>query len=89
MGGRSEVLPLQKGGRKSFSHAGSGEGGGGGVQNKFEIVLTRELEVLAILMWGWGGAKSFHPLKGGREKFYPVLGGGGGSAKRFGPAISP
>ena len=40
-------------------------------QNVFEVVLTQELEVLAILMgWGWGvGAKSFNPLKGrGHEK---------------------
>ena len=37
-------------------------GGGGGGRN-----------VLAILM---GGAKGFHLLKGGREKFYPVLSGG-------------
>ena len=33
------------GGRKGFSHA---EGGGGG-NKRFEVVLTRELEVLAIL----------------------------------------
>ena len=37
------------GGRTSFSHA---EGGRG--RNSFEVVLTRELEVLAILM-RWGG----------------------------------
>ena len=36
--------------------------GGGGGTTSFEIVLTQELEVLAILL---GGAKSFHPLKGG------------------------
>ena len=30
--------------------------------------------------------KGFHSLKGGREKFYPVLRGG---AKSFGPAIFP
>ena len=42
-----------------------------GGKRSFEVglVLTRELEVLAILM---GGAKSFDPLKGGHEKFYPV-----------------
>ena len=31
-GGASEVLPLLKGGQKSFSHT---EGGGGGVHKKF------------------------------------------------------
>ena len=49
----------------------------------FEVVLTRELEVLAIVM---GGTISFHPLQGGgggRKRFYPVLGGGGGSATSF------
>ena len=30
----------------------------------FEVVLTRELEVLAILIGGGGGAKDFHPLNG-------------------------
>ena len=35
-----------------------GEGG----HNKFEVVLARQLEVLAILM---GGTKGFHPLEGG------------------------
>ena len=53
---------------------------GGGVENVlamlkggttiFEEFKTQELEVLAILM---GGAKGFHPLKGGHAKFYPVL----------------
>ena len=50
--GASEVLPLQKGDTKSFSHA---EGGGG--TKSCEIVLTQELVVLAILK---GAAKSFH-----------------------------
>ena len=36
--------------------------GGGGVSTSFEVVLTQELEVLAILM---GGAKSVHPFKKG------------------------
>ena len=44
----------------------------------FEVVLTRELKDLAILM---GGAKGFHSLK--------AWGGGGGGAKCFGPAIFP
>ena len=50
-----------------------------------KLVLTWELEVLAIVMGG--GAKSFHPLKGGgAQKVLPCLEGGG--AKSFGPAIS-
>ena len=32
---------------------------GGGRTKNFEVVLTQELEVLAIVMGG-GGAKSFH-----------------------------
>ena len=42
----------------------------------FEVVLTRELEVLAILM---EGRKKFPPFKrgGGRENCYPVSRGGG------------
>ena len=45
---------------------------GGGTQ-RFEVVLTRELEVLDILM---GGAKLFHHLKG-CEKSCSVLRGKG------------
>ena len=43
----------------------------------FEVVLTRELEVLAIVK---GCTKHFHPLKGGEgcNRFYPVLRGEGG-----------
>ena len=37
----------------------------GGGTKSFEVVLTRELEVLAIVMVG------------GHNKFYPVLRGGG------------
>ena len=51
--GASEVLPLQKGGGKGFSHA---QGGGGGATLRFEIVLTQALEVLAMLKVGGGGA---------------------------------
>ena len=71
-GGSSEVLPLGKGGGggKSLSHA---EGGGdtkrGGTKS-FEVVLIRELEVLAIVM---GGAKRFHLLKGFRTRDFPIL----------------
>ena len=42
----------------------------------FEVVLTRELEGLAILMraGGGGGARNkFPPFKRGWAKFYPVL----------------
>ena len=44
----------------------------------FWVVLTQQLEVLAILIEGGGGAETFHSLKGGGggEKFYPVLIGG-------------
>ena len=64
-------------GGKCFSHAERGGTVGVGV------VLTRELEVLAILKWGVH--EKFLP-EGGRKKFYPVLRGG---AKGFRPAISP
>ena len=60
-GGGSEFLPLQKGGGggKSFSHAKGG-------WRSFEVVLTWELEVLAIVMGilpclEGRGAKSFGP----------------------------
>ena len=55
------------------------EGGGGEMlkgwgTKSFEVVLTQELEVLAIVMGG--GRKKFPPSKGGgRKKFYPVLRG--------------
>ena len=60
--------------RKSFSHA---EGGG---TKSFEVVLTRKLEVLIIVMQR-GGSKGFHPLKGGAQKALPCLEGGGGRKK--------
>ena len=60
---------------------------GGGAQTVLRVVLTQELEVLAIVM-GRGGAQSFHPLKGGEQNVLPCLGGGGG-AKSCGPAIFP
>ena len=64
-----KFYPYEKGGGGSFSHA-----EGGGIKS-FEVVLTRELEVLAIVL---GGAKMFPPFKrgGGRKHFYPVLKGG-------------
>ena len=49
--GQVKFYPYKRaggGGRKSLSHD---EGGGGGEgTNSFEVVLTRELSVLAILM---------------------------------------
>ena len=59
-GGACEVLPRQKGGWGTKC---------------FEVVLTWEIEVLAIAMEG-GGAKSFHPVKGGTQKVLPCLEGG-------------
>ena len=58
-------------GGKSFSHA---EGGGGGSITSFSHI------------GGGEGAKSFHSLKGGCEKFYTVLRRG---AKSFRPTIRP
>ena len=53
------------GGGRSFSHA------EGGVAKRFEVVPTRDLEVLAIMSvcvgGGGGGTTSFHPLKKGGE----------------------
>ena len=43
-----------------------------GARTSFGVVLTPELEVLAIL--NWGGAKRFHHLKAG---------GGGGRARNL------
>ena len=68
--GASEVLPQQKdGAEKSFSHA----EGGGGLTKGFGVVLTQQLDVLAILK---GCAKSVHLLKGGggkRKTFWTSL----------------
>ena len=64
------------------------KGGGGvlailkeGSTTHFEVVLTWELGV--SYSDGGGGAKGFHPLKGGRKTFYPVL--RGVCAKSFEP----
>ena len=35
---------------------------------RFEVVLTRELEDVAILMWGWGHEKFYPVLRRGRQK---------------------
>ena len=48
-----------------FNHA---EGGGG--TKSFEVVLTRELEVLAIVMGG--GRKKFPPFKRGGTKSFTL-----------------
>ena len=57
-GKQSKVLPLQKGGgaEKAFAML-----KGGGATTSFEVVLTRELEVLAIVMGG-GGAQQVSTL---------------------------
>ena len=83
-GGTGSFTPMKRwwwgGGGGVFSHA-EGE-----VTNSFGLVLTWELDVLAILK---GDAKSYYPLKGGgHDKFYPVL-RVGGCAKCFRPAIIP
>ena len=67
-GGASEVYPNKKGVEKVLALL---NGGGGGGTKCFEVVLTQELEALAILK---EGANSFQPLKGCVcEKMYPVL----------------
>ena len=79
----------KKGGAgKGLSHAEEGGGGGGGTS--FEVVLTWELEVLAILN---GGTTSFHPLKGGWGAIRFTLSrwgreGGGGRKKHSDPQFS-
>ena len=73
-----KFYPYKNGGTNSFSHA---EGGGGGTQS-FEVVLTQELEVLAILMEvGGGGHQKFPSFKRGARKIVVCLEGGGGRKK--------
>ena len=60
--GASEVLSLHKKWQESFSNDQGGLG-------SFWVVLTQELEILAILK---DAAKSFHPLKRVRKRFYPI-----------------
>ena len=60
--------------------------GRGGPTKSFEVVLTWELEVLAIVMGG--GAKSFHPLKGGGGAHIFTL-SWGGAQKGFAPRDFP
>ena len=57
---------------------------GRGDIKSFGVVTTCELEVSASM----GATKSFHPLKGGPQKFYPVLSGVGGLQKYAPLAIS-
>ena len=58
--------------------------GGGGTKG-FEVVLTREFEVLAILMGG--GHLKFPPFKRGTRNVLPCLEGGG--RKQFWPHDFP
>ena len=53
-----KFYPYKNGGPKKFSHA---EGG----HQKKEVVLTQELEVLAMVMWG--GGKRFPPYGGAKK----------------------
>ena len=48
-----------------------------GDTQRFEVVLTRELEVLAIPKWGSQNVVILQK-EGGAKCFYPVLRGGGG-----------
>ena len=76
-GGASEVLPLQTGGWTEKVLAMLNRG-----HNSFEVVLTREPEVLAILKGG--GAQQVSSLKGGLQKVLLCLEGmeqGGGVQK--------
>ena len=73
-GGQVKFYPCKEGGGglwKSLSHAERGRG-----TTSFEVVLTRELEVLAIVMGG-GVRKKCPPFKrGGGHKVLPCLRGG-------------
>ena len=55
--------------------------------NGLGVVLTRELEVLAILVVQKKLQKYLPCLEGGRQKVLSCLSGGG--VKRFGPVIFP
>ena len=79
-----DYKPVGGGGVKFYRY----EKGGGGVGGTagFGVVLTQELEVLAIVE---GLVINFHPIKRGARKFYPVLGGGGGAGGEQKPAIFP
>ena len=79
--GACEVLPLRRGGRKSFCYA----EGGHKFWGSFYVVA---LSFSHIEGEEGGGARSFDTLKEGMQKVLPCLEGGGG-AKCFGPAIFP
>ena len=70
-----------RGDRKRFSHAEGGE-----CTKGFGVVLTQELEVLAILNAAEGGTKRFHSLGGALERINLSC---GGRAKGLGPTIFP
>ena len=57
----------------------------GGDTKRFEVVLTRELEVLAILM---GGGKGLIPLEGRAQKVVPCLERWGGVQQVLDPLFS-
>ena len=75
--GQVKLYPYEKGGgdRNSFSHV-----EGGGAQKVFEVVLTREIQVLAILMGGGGhlkfgaGVSKVLLSRGGRKRFWTPFG---------------
>ena len=92
-GGGVKFDPYQQktggGGGKSLSHA---EEGGGGWTKCVGVVLTWELEVLAILKGGVR-SQSFDPLKGGGVNSFTLScgarGGGGVTGPRFSPFVAP
>ena len=59
-GGQVKFYPYKRGGGGSLKKVLAMLNGGD--TKRFEVVLTWELEVLAIVMGG-GGATSFHPLR--------------------------
>ena len=70
VGGASEVLPIQKGGGVSFSHA---EGWG---HKSFRDNFN--MRTCSFSHTEGEGARSFHPLKGESQEVLPCLDGGGG-----------
>ena len=67
-GGKSTLTPIKrKGAEKVLAMLGGTKSLG--------VVSTQALEVLAIPKWE--GTHSFYHLKGGHNRFYPVLRGGG------------